>query len=122
LVRKRNGSGQELTAPNERKRGGMLADGCVHREIAAKPPTPASPIVIASRLGRHGVSIKCMNQDTPGAGDLDTVIPTGAKVQAAPAEVDTHELSLRPTHRFRSLDGGQSRKAPINESTSRRST
>jgi hypothetical protein len=64
---------------------------------------------VASCLGRHGVSIKRMNQDTPGAGEpIDMVIMTErtaeAKVRAAVAEVDTFDLALMPTHRFRILD------------------
>jgi homoserine dehydrogenase len=77
---------------------------CVH-----VPNVPGVLGKVASCLGRHGVSIKRMNQDTPGAGEpIDMVILTErtaeAKVQAAVAEVDTFDLALMPTHRFRILD------------------
>jgi homoserine dehydrogenase len=77
---------------------------CVH-----VPNVPGVLGRVASCLGRHGVSIKRMNQDTPGPGEpIDMVIMTErtaeAKVQAAVAEVDTFDVSLSPTHRFRILD------------------
>jgi len=77
---------------------------CVH-----VPNVPGVLGRVASCLGRHGVSIKRMNQDTPGAGEpIDMVILTErtpeAAVQAALAEVDAFEFSLSPSHRFRILD------------------
>ncbi|WP_106092905.1 homoserine dehydrogenase [Enhygromyxa salina] len=77
---------------------------CVH-----VPNVPGVLGKVASCLGRHGVSIKRMNQDTPGADEpIDMVIMTErtqeAKVRAAVAEVDTFDLALMPTHRFRILD------------------
>ncbi|KIG15952.1 Homoserine dehydrogenase [Enhygromyxa salina] len=77
---------------------------CVH-----VPNVPGVLGKVASCLGRHGVSIKRMNQDTPGPGEpIDMVIMTErtaeAKVRAAVAEVDTFDLALMPTHRFRILD------------------
>jgi homoserine dehydrogenase len=77
---------------------------CVH-----VPNVPGVLGRVASCLGRHGVSIKRMNQDTPGPGEpIDMVILTErtreAAVQAALAEVDTFELALAPSHRFRILD------------------
>ncbi|WP_045115225.1 homoserine dehydrogenase [Plesiocystis pacifica] len=76
---------------------------CVH-----VPNIPGVLGRVASCLGRHGVSIKRMNQDTPDAGEaIDMVIITErtaeAKVRAALAEVDAFEFSLAPTHRFRML-------------------
>jgi homoserine dehydrogenase len=63
---------------------------------------------VASCLGRHGVSIKRMNQDTPGPAEpIDMVILTEAveeaKLQAAIRELDRFEHVLAPTHRFRML-------------------
>ncbi|WP_106391477.1 homoserine dehydrogenase [Enhygromyxa salina] len=77
---------------------------CVH-----VPNVPGVLGKVASCLGRHGVSIKRMNQDTPGAGEpIDMVILTErtaeAKVRAALAELDTFDLSLMPSHRFRILE------------------
>jgi homoserine dehydrogenase len=77
---------------------------CVH-----VPNVPGVLGRVASCLGRHGVSIKRMNQDTPGEGEpIDMVIMTErtaeAKVRAALVEVDAFESSLMPTHRFRILD------------------
>jgi len=77
---------------------------CVH-----VPNVPGVLGKVASCLGRHGVSIKRMNQDTPGPGEpIDMVIMTErvpeAKIQAALAELDTFEFALMPTHRFRILD------------------
>lgn len=64
---------------------------------------------VASCLGRHGVSIRRMNQDTPGPGEpIDMVIITDpveeSSVVAAIAEVDTFEDVLEPTLRFRILE------------------
>ena len=83
---------------------------CVH-----VPNVPGVLGKVASCLGRHGVSIKRMNQDTPGPGEpIDMVIltePTAeAKVRAAIAEVDTYDLALMPTHRFRILDDADARE------------
>ncbi|MFO7563656.1 MAG: homoserine dehydrogenase [Enhygromyxa sp.] len=77
---------------------------CVH-----VPNVPGVLGRVASCLGRHGVSIKRMNQDTPGPSEpIDMVILTErtaeARVQAAVAEVDTFDVSLSPTHRFRILE------------------
>jgi homoserine dehydrogenase len=77
---------------------------CVH-----VPNVPGVLGRVASCLGRHGVSIKRMNQDTPGPGEaIDMVIMTErtaeAKVRAAIAELDTFEDTLAPTHRFRILE------------------
>ena len=77
---------------------------CVH-----VPNVPGVLGRVASCLGRHEVSIKRMNQDTPGAGEaIDMVIITErtaeAKVRAALEEVDRFDFSLGPTHRFRILD------------------
>jgi homoserine dehydrogenase len=63
---------------------------------------------VAGCLGRHGVSIKRMNQDTPGPSEpIDMVILTEpveeSKLQAALQEVDRFEDVLAPTHRFRML-------------------
>jgi homoserine dehydrogenase len=64
---------------------------------------------VASCLGRHGVSIKRMNQDVPGPGEpIDMVILTesveDAKVRSALAEVDGFDFVLAPTHRLRILE------------------
>jgi homoserine dehydrogenase len=64
---------------------------------------------VASCLGRHGVSIKRMNQDTPGPGEpIDMVILTertrDVQVRAAIAEVNTFDVTLLPCHRFRILE------------------
>ena len=80
---------------------------CVH-----VPNVPGVLGKVASCLGRHGVSIKRMNQDTPGPGEpIDMVILTErtreAQVVAAIAEVDTFDLALMPTHRFRILEPEQ---------------
>jgi homoserine dehydrogenase len=63
---------------------------------------------VAGCLGRHGVSIKRMNQDTPGPSEpIDMVILTEAveeaKLQAALRELDRFDDVLAPTHRFRML-------------------
>jgi homoserine dehydrogenase len=76
---------------------------CVH-----VPNVPGVLGRVASCLGRHGVSIKRMNQDTPGPGEpFDMVILTDStrevQVRAAIAEVDTFEVTLQPCHRFRIL-------------------
>lgn len=77
---------------------------CVH-----VPNVPGVLGRVASCLGRHGVSIKRMNQDTPGASEpIDMVIITErtaeSKVRAAVAEVDEFEFCLEPSHRFRILE------------------
>ncbi len=77
---------------------------CVH-----VPNVPGILGRVASCLGRHGVSIKRMNQDTPGPGEpIDMVILTESvadhKVAAALAELDTFDDVLAPTHRVRILD------------------
>ena len=77
---------------------------CVH-----VPNVPGVLGRVASTLGRHGVGIKRMNQDTPGPGEpFDMVILTDraseANVQTALAEVDNFDLCLSPTHRFRILE------------------
>jgi homoserine dehydrogenase len=64
---------------------------------------------VASCLGRHGVSIKRMNQDTPGHGEpIDMVIltePTSeARLRGALAEIDTFDDVLGETHRIRMLE------------------
>ena len=63
---------------------------------------------VASCLGRHGVSIKRMNQDTPGPAEpIDMVILTEAvedhKVVSALRELDGFDDILAPTHRLRIL-------------------
>jgi homoserine dehydrogenase len=78
---------------------------CVH-----VPNVPGVLGRAASCLGRHGVSIKRMNQDTPAPGEpFDMVILTDrtreAQVRAAIAELDTFDLALQPCHRFRILPG-----------------
>ncbi|NVB40574.1 homoserine dehydrogenase [Pseudenhygromyxa sp. WMMC2535] len=77
---------------------------CVH-----VPNVPGVLGEVASSLGRHGVSIKRMNQDTPSRGEaIDMVIVTertsDAKVRAALTELDAFEFTLEPTHRFRILE------------------
>jgi homoserine dehydrogenase len=77
---------------------------CVH-----VPNVPGVLGKVASCLGRHGVSIKRMNQDTPGPGEpIDMVILTertrDVQVRAAIAEVNTFDATLLPCHRFRILD------------------
>jgi homoserine dehydrogenase len=77
---------------------------CIH-----VPNVPGVLGRVASCLGRHGVSIKRMNQDTPGPGEpIDMVIMTERtredRVRAALAEVDTFDVALAPSHRFRILD------------------
>ena len=67
---------------------------------------------VASCLGRHGVSIKRMNQDTPGyAEPIEMVILTEAtaeaKLQAALAEIDTFDDCVGTTHRLRILEPEQ---------------
>lgn len=76
---------------------------CVH-----VPNVPGVLGRVASCLGRHGVSIKRMNQDTPAEGeDVDMVIITEAtlekNLQAALAELDTFDDTLGPTDRIRIL-------------------
>jgi homoserine dehydrogenase len=76
---------------------------CVH-----VPNVPGVLGRVASALGRHGVSIKRMNQDTPGPGEaIDMVILTEAvqesKLQAALQDLDRFDDVLTPTHRFRML-------------------
>ena len=76
---------------------------CVH-----VPNVPGVLGRVASALGRHGVSIKRMNQDTPGPGEaIDMVILTEAveesKLEAALHELDRFDDVLAPTHRFRML-------------------
>jgi homoserine dehydrogenase len=77
---------------------------CVH-----VPNVPGVLGKVASCLGRHGVSIKRMNQDTPGPGEpIDMVILTertrDVQVRAAIAEVNTFDVTLLPCHRFRILE------------------
>jgi homoserine dehydrogenase len=77
---------------------------CVH-----VPNVPGVLGRVASCLGRHGVSIKRMNQDTPGPNEpIDMVIMTERTredaVLAALAELDTFDCVLLPTHRFRLFD------------------
>lgn len=77
---------------------------CVH-----VPNVPGVLGKVASCLGRHGVSIKRMNQDTPGPGEpIDMVILTertrDVLVRAAIAEVNTFDVTLLPCHRFRILE------------------
>ena len=76
---------------------------CVH-----VPNVPGVLGEVASCLGRHGVSIKHMNQNTPRAGQaIDMVIMTErtaeAEVHAAIVELDAYSFTLAPTHRFRIL-------------------
>ena len=83
---------------------------CENYLCAHVPNVPGVLGQVASCLGRHGVSIKRMNQDTPGEGEpIDMVIMTERtseqRVQAALAELDAHEHCLTPTHRFRILEG-----------------
>jgi homoserine dehydrogenase len=82
---------------------------CENYLCAHVPNVPGVLGKVASCLGRHGVSIKRMNQDTPGPGEpIDMVILTertsDAQVRAAIAEVDTFDLTLLPCHRFRILE------------------
>lgn len=77
---------------------------CVH-----VPNVPGVLGKVASCLGRHGVSIKRMNQDTPGPGEpIDMVIVTertrDVLVRNAIAEVNTFDVALLPCHRFRILE------------------
>ncbi len=77
---------------------------CVH-----VPNVPGVLGRVASCLGRHGVSIKRMNQDTPGPAEpIDMVIMTERtredRVREALIEVDTFDVALTPSHRFRILD------------------
>jgi homoserine dehydrogenase len=77
---------------------------CVH-----VPNVPGVLGKVASCLGRHGVSIKRMNQDTPGPGEpIDMVIVTertrDVLVRNAIAEVNTFDVTLLPCHRFRILE------------------
>jgi homoserine dehydrogenase len=82
---------------------------CENYLCAHVPNVPGVLGKVASCLGRHGVSIKRMNQDTPGPGEpIDMVILTertrDVQVRAAIAELDTFDVSLAPCHRFRILD------------------
>jgi homoserine dehydrogenase len=77
---------------------------CVH-----VPNVPGVLGRVASCLGRHGVSIKRMNQDTPGPGEpIDMVILTEevdeASVLGAVRELDASPDVLQPTLRIRILD------------------
>lgn len=77
---------------------------CVH-----VPNIPGVLGRVASCLGRHGVSIKRMNQDTPGPSEpIDMVILTEAveeaKLRASLEELDRFDEVLAPTHRFRILE------------------
>lgn len=61
---------------------------------------------VASCLGRHNVSIRKMNQDTPGYGEpIDMVVLTEsvreADLRAAMAEIETFEDCLKPPYRIR---------------------
>jgi homoserine dehydrogenase len=61
---------------------------------------------VASCLGRHGVSVKRLEQDLRGDGEpVDMVVVTErvpeVRVQAAVTEIDGFEDVLGPTHRFR---------------------
>ncbi len=74
---------------------------CVH-----VPNVPGVLGRVASCLGRHGVSIKRMFQDTPeGSAPVDMVIVTEAvserRLGVALAELDGYEEILEPTHRLR---------------------
>jgi homoserine dehydrogenase len=76
---------------------------CVH-----VPNVPGVLGRVASCLGAHGVSIKRMNQDTPGENEpIDMVILTEAveehKLQAALTTLDRFADVLAPTHRLRIL-------------------
>ncbi len=76
---------------------------CVH-----VPNIPGVLGKVASCLGRHGVSIKRMNQDTPGPGELiDMVVLTeaveDAKVLAAMEELDTFDDVVGGCDRIRIL-------------------
>jgi homoserine dehydrogenase len=77
---------------------------CVH-----VPNVPGVLGRVASCLGRHGVSIKRMNQDTPGAGEIiDMVVLTEeveeAKVLAAMVELDTFDDVVGDCDRIRILN------------------
>ena len=74
---------------------------CVH-----VPNVPGILGRVASCLGRHGVSIKRVNQDTPVPGeDVNMVIWTEAveehKLQSALAELDEFDDTAGPTDRIR---------------------
>ncbi len=61
---------------------------------------------VASCLGRHGVSVKRLQQDLRGDGEpVDMVVVTErvpeSNVQAAVSEIDGFDDVLGPTHRFR---------------------
>jgi homoserine dehydrogenase len=76
---------------------------CVH-----VPNVPGVLGRVASCLGRHGVSIKRMYQDTPeGSAPVDMVIVTESveerRLQGALTELDGYEDVLEPTHRLRML-------------------
>jgi homoserine dehydrogenase len=82
---------------------------CENYLCAHVPNVPGVLGKVASCLGRHGVSIKRMNQDTPGPGEpIDMVILTertrDVQVRAAIAEVNTFDVTLLPCHRFRILE------------------
>ncbi len=77
---------------------------CVH-----VPNVPGVLGRVASCLGRHDVSIKHMNQDTPGRGEkIFMVILTEktpvARVQAAIEEIETFDDCLAPTQRIPMLE------------------
>lgn len=66
---------------------------------------------VASCLGRHNVSIRRMNQDTPGYGEpIDMVIMTErvreADLAAAMTEIETFEDCLKPPYRIRLWEDG----------------
>jgi homoserine dehydrogenase len=82
---------------------------CENYLCAHVPNVPGVLGRVASCLGRHGVSIKRMNQDTPGPGEpIDMVMLTevveDARVRAAMAELDTFDDVLGPTDRIRILE------------------
>jgi homoserine dehydrogenase len=76
---------------------------------AQVPNVPGVLGRVAGCLGRHGVSIKRMNQDTPGFGEpIDMVIlterTTEARLRAAIAEIDTFDDVIGSTRRIRMLE------------------
>jgi homoserine dehydrogenase len=77
---------------------------CVH-----VPNVPGVLGRVASCLGRHGVSISHMNQDTPGQNEpIEMVILTEAtpdwRVREALAEIDGSDDALSATHRLRMIE------------------
>ena len=77
---------------------------CVH-----VPNVPGVLGRVASTLGNHGVSIRRMNQDTPGPGELiNMVIVTertpDVRVRAAIEQIDRSDYTLAPTLRLRMLE------------------